>query len=181
MADARLLSAQLNRFSDSMLLLFFDTQNQLQQIMRQRTQSPLSPPSKEQTVRRASAPMPPSAAESKAHRADEAECKRCGKAGLEWDDDKGGRVLFEPNGQVHVCSTNKLRIARDFMPNKILRKPSVLDRTGWSEPTLWRRVKDGSFPPPRQIGPRAVGWLESEVEAAIAAFPIVNQEKRPAS
>ena len=73
------------------------------------------------------------------------------------------------------------RDARDIMPNKILRKPSVLDRTGWSAPTLWRRVKDGSFPPPRQIGPRAVGWLESEVEAAIAAFPIVTQEKRAAS
>jgi prophage regulatory protein len=67
------------------------------------------------------------------------------------------------------------------MPNKILRKPSVLDRTGWSAPTLWRRVKDGSFPPPRQIGPRAVGWLESEVEAAIAAFPVVDQEERPSS
>ena len=76
------------------------------------------------------------------------------------------------------------RAARDalyLMPNKILRKPSVLDRTGWSAPTLWRRVKDGSFPPPRQIGPRAVGWLESEVEAAIAAFPVVHQEKRPSS
>ena len=71
------------------------------------------------------------------------------------------------------------RNALQFMPNKILRKPSVLDRTGWSAPTLWRRVKDGSFPPPRQIGPRAVGWLESEVEAAIAAFPVVDQQKHP--
>ena len=163
-----------------MLLVFFDTHNDLQQTMRQRTQSPLSPPSEEHTVRPLPAPMPrSSAAGSKAHRADEAGCKRCGKAGLEWDDDKGERVLLEANGQVHACSTSKLRIARDFMPNKILRKPSVLDRTGWSAPTLWRRVKDGSFPPPRQIGPRAVGWLESEVEAAIAAFPVVDQEKRP--
>ena len=83
-------------------------------------------------------------------------------------------ATLQPSGTV-------VRIARDFMPNKILRKPSVLDRTGWSAPTLWRRVKDGSFPPPRQIGPRAVGWLESEVDAAIAAFPIVNHEKRPTS
>lgn len=165
-----------------MPLVFFDTHKLLQETMRQRTQSPLSPPSEERTVRGVSAPMPPSsAAGSKAHRADETGCKRCGKAGLEWDDDKDGRVLLETNGHVHVCSTSSLRIARDFMPKKILRKPSVLDRTGWSAPTLWRRVKDGSFPPPRQIGPRAVGWLESEVEAAIAAFPIVNQEKRSTS
>jgi predicted DNA-binding transcriptional regulator AlpA len=64
-----------------------------------------------------------------------------------------------------------------FMPNKILRKPSVLERTGWSAPTLWRRVKDGSFPPPRRIGPRAVGWLESEVDDAIAAFPVADHDR----
>ena len=148
--------------------------------MRQRTLCPLSPP-EERAVRRVSAPMPPSSAAEKAHRVDETGCKRCRKAGLEWGDEKRGRVLVEANGQLPVCSTSKLRVARELMPNKILRKPSVLDRTGWSAPTLWRRVKDGSFPPPRQIGPRAVGWLEREVEAAIAAFPIVNQEKRPAS
>ena len=66
-----------------------------------------------------------------------------------------------------------------FMSNKILRKPSVLERTGWSAPTLWRRVKDGSFPPPRRIGPRAVGWLESEVDDAIAAFPVADHDRRP--
>ena len=137
MADARLLSAYSNRVSDSMLLVFFDTHNHLQETMRQRTRSPLLPPSEERTVRRVSAPLPP--------------------------------------------SRTVVRISRDVVPSKILRKPSVLDRTGWSAPTLWRRVKDGSFPPPRQIGPRAVGWLESEVEAAIAAFPVVNQEKRPTS
>jgi predicted DNA-binding transcriptional regulator AlpA len=136
-ADTRLLAVFPNRFSESMPLVFFDTHKLLQETMRQRTQNPLLPPSEERTVRRVSAPLPPS------------------------------RTL--------------VRVARDFTPKKILRKPSVLDRTGWSAPTLWRRVKDGSFPPPRQIGPRAVGWLESEVEAAIAAFPIVNQEKRPAS
>lgn len=64
------------------------------------------------------------------------------------------------------------------MPNRILRKPLVLERTGWSAPTLWRRVKDGSFPRPRRIGPRAVGWLESEVDDAIAAFPVANNDTR---
>jgi prophage regulatory protein len=67
------------------------------------------------------------------------------------------------------------------MSNKILRKPSVLERTGWSAPTLWRRVKDGSFPPPRRIGSRAIGWLESEVDEAIAAFPVVADDKRESS
>ena len=82
---------------------------------------------------------------------------------------------------VQYANRRAARDARDIMPNKILRKPSVLDRTGWSAPTLWRRVKDGSFPPPRQIGPRAVGWLESEVEAAIAAFPVADHDKRPST
>ena len=75
-------------------------------------------------------------------------------------------------------SESPVRDASSHMSYRFLRKPSVLDRTGWSAPTLWRRVKDGSFPQPRQIGPRAVEWLESEVDEAIAAFPVVNSAKR---
>src|SRR5258706_10915923 len=102
-----------------MLLVFFDTHNDLQQTMRQRTQSPLSPPSEEHTVRPLPAPMPrSSAAGSKAHPADEAGCKRCGKAGLEWDDDKGERVLLEANGQGHGCPTSNIRIAPQLSPTK---------------------------------------------------------------
>jgi len=34
---------------------------------------------------------------------------------------------------------------------------------GMSAPTLWRRVKDKSFPQPISLGGRSIGWLQSEV------------------
>jgi len=51
----------------------------------------------------------------------------------------------------------------------VLKKPTVLNRVGMSAPTLWRRVKDKSFPQPISLGGRSVGWLESEVNEWIKA------------
>jgi prophage regulatory protein len=46
----------------------------------------------------------------------------------------------------------------------ILRLPSVKARTGLSRSTIYQRIKEGSFPRPVNLGARAVGWLESEIE-----------------
>ncbi len=48
---------------------------------------------------------------------------------------------------------------------KFLRLPEVEDRTGKSKSTIWAAIKNGTFPKPIKLGPRAVGWLESEIEA----------------
>ena len=45
----------------------------------------------------------------------------------------------------------------------ILRRRQVEQRTGLSRSTLYQYMKDGYFPKPVPLGPRAVGWLESEV------------------
>jgi prophage regulatory protein len=50
------------------------------------------------------------------------------------------------------------------MPEKILRLPNVLDRTGLSRSTVYQRVTEGRFPRPVSLGARAVGWVETEVE-----------------
>ena len=57
------------------------------------------------------------------------------------------------------------------MSKKMLRAPEVMARTGWSRVTLWRRVRDGAFPPPVEIGVNMIGWPEEEVEEAIKALP----------
>jgi prophage regulatory protein len=54
------------------------------------------------------------------------------------------------------------------MPEKILRLPNVLDRTGMSRSTVYLRVTEGMFPRPVSLGARAVGWIETEVEEWIA-------------
>ena len=51
----------------------------------------------------------------------------------------------------------------------ILRRPQVETRTGLSRSTLYQYIQDGLFPRPVSLGARAVGWLESEVNAWIAA------------
>ena len=50
-------------------------------------------------------------------------------------------------------------------PDRILRLNAVLDRTGLSRSTLYRKMQDGSFPKNIKISTRCAGWRESAVEA----------------
>lgn len=52
---------------------------------------------------------------------------------------------------------------------KILRGPVVDSNTGQGRSTRYVRMAQGLFPKPIKLGPRSVGWLESEVEAINAA------------
>ncbi len=46
----------------------------------------------------------------------------------------------------------------------ILRRKQVERITGLSRSTIYSRIQDGTFPRPINLGARAVGWLESEIE-----------------
>lgn len=48
--------------------------------------------------------------------------------------------------------------------NRILRLGSVLERTGLSRSTLYRKIERGSFPAQVRISERCIGWRESDVE-----------------
>lgn len=55
-------------------------------------------------------------------------------------------------------------------PLVILRRNQVEARTGLSCSTLYRRIAEGSFPAPIDLGGgRSVGWLEHEIDDFIAA------------
>jgi prophage regulatory protein len=49
----------------------------------------------------------------------------------------------------------------------ILRLPEVKKRTGLPTSTLYYFMSKGEFPSSHKIGPRAVGWLQSDVDAWI--------------
>ena len=51
----------------------------------------------------------------------------------------------------------------------ILRRKQVEKRTGLSRSTIYLRIQEGNFPRPIKLGARAVGWLENEIEAWLAA------------
>ena len=50
-------------------------------------------------------------------------------------------------------------------PDRILRINAVLDRTGLSRATLYRKMQTGTFPKQIRIATRCAGWRESAVAA----------------
>jgi prophage regulatory protein len=55
------------------------------------------------------------------------------------------------------------------MPHTVLRLPTVKARTGLSRSTIYLRVAAGEFPKPIRLGPRAVGWIDAEIEQWLSA------------
>lgn len=51
------------------------------------------------------------------------------------------------------------------MSYEILRLPAVKARTGLSRSTIYARIAEGRFPKAINLGGRAVGWLDSEIQA----------------
>ncbi|WP_175865573.1 helix-turn-helix transcriptional regulator [Burkholderia cepacia] len=52
---------------------------------------------------------------------------------------------------------------------RLLRRPVVLDRSGQSKTTLYANIGNGLMPSPIKLGARSVGWVESEIDAVLAA------------
>ena len=55
------------------------------------------------------------------------------------------------------------------LPTVILRRKEVQARTGLSRSSIYLRASQGIFPQSIPLGPRAVGWVESEIEAWLQA------------
>ena len=50
------------------------------------------------------------------------------------------------------------------MVTGVLRRPDVEALTGLSRSTIYKFMKDGTFPKTVKIGPRAVGWRQADIE-----------------
>jgi prophage regulatory protein len=48
-------------------------------------------------------------------------------------------------------------------PDKILRMRTVLERTGLSRSTIYRKMRDGTFPNRIQISEHCRGWRQSAI------------------
>ena len=53
-------------------------------------------------------------------------------------------------------------------PDRIIRLKTVLDQTGLTRSTLYRKIDEGTFPRQISISARGTGWRESEVRRLIA-------------
>jgi prophage regulatory protein len=62
-------------------------------------------------------------------------------------------------------------------PDRIIRLKNVLNRSGLSRSTVYRKINEGTFPPQVKVSLNGVGWRESELNRWIAN-PVVY---RPAA
>ena len=61
---------------------------------------------------------------------------------------------------------------------RMMRIPEIIQVTGLSKTTIWRRVKNGDFPAPVRLGSmatRSIGWRESEVEGWLGSRPVFDE------
>jgi len=65
------------------------------------------------------------------------------------------------------------------MATTILRLPAVKSCTGLSRSTIYLRVAQGTFPEPINLGGRAVGWVESEVQQWLQSKIEATRGTRP--
>ena len=62
-----------------------------------------------------------------------------------------------------------ITIPRSGTTLQIIRLPQLKALTGLSKTTLYDLIKKGEIPKPIKLGARAVGWLQSDIEAFIAS------------
>lgn len=52
---------------------------------------------------------------------------------------------------------------------KLIRLPAVLELTGYSRATVYRKMNDGTFPVAVKLGARAIAWRYADIDAWIAS------------
>lgn len=54
-------------------------------------------------------------------------------------------------------------------PNAVMRRDEVERETGLSRSTIYKRIKEGTFPVPLKIGPGSIGWRVADIEAFLVS------------
>ncbi|MFT6909544.1 MAG: prophage regulatory protein [Oleiphilaceae bacterium] len=66
---------------------------------------------------------------------------------------------------------------QDKLVIKIKRKSEIIKQIGISKSTLHARINQKLLPPPIQLGARAVGFLQHEIDTVLAAMIAGNTNK----
>jgi prophage regulatory protein len=56
----------------------------------------------------------------------------------------------------------------------ILRIDGTSHKTGLSKSSIWKGVKAGTFPAPLELGPKARGWRESDLDEWLQSRPVAQ-------
>lgn len=82
---------------------------------------------------------------------------------------RGGRPRRVLDPQQQVPTSPAPAVTPPTTASRVLRLRHVLDRVGLSRAYVYAMAARGEFPAPLKLGPRAAGWLESEVDAWVTA------------
>lgn len=58
--------------------------------------------------------------------------------------------------------------------DSFMRIADVVKTTSLSRSLIYKKIKDGTFPAPRELGPLCVRWRQSEISAWIDQQPIAR-------
>lgn len=61
--------------------------------------------------------------------------------------------------------------------DRFLKLKEVMSRTSLGSSTIYRRMKAGTFPKPKQLSEACVRWRESEIDAWMIGLPAVDYGK----
>ena len=67
-------------------------------------------------------------------------------------------------------------------PDRIIRMETVRARTGLSRSTIYRKIKEGTFPPQLRISIHGAGWRESDINSWVAnpvTWRVTNNNEAP--
>lgn len=81
----------------------------------------------------------------------------------------------DSNGNLKPEFLEIIKAARERKSDRILRIREMCKKTGRAVSTAWGDVRKGVLPPQIQIGERAVGWMESEIDACIQARSLASR------
>ncbi|MDB5761645.1 MAG: AlpA family transcriptional regulator [Herminiimonas sp.] len=87
--------------------------------------------------------------------------------------------LISTNPDLCIELEELLRRVRSITNDRVLRLPQVAAKTGRAPATIWKDVADLIWPAPFRIGERAVGWLQSEIDAIIEARVFASRSAQP--
>lgn len=64
---------------------------------------------------------------------------------------------------------------KELRVDRFLRLNEVLHLTGLSRNTVYRRIKEGTFPKQIKIGPNSVAWRQSDIDEWMSdPFPLID-------
>ena len=77
-------------------------------------------------------------------------------------------------------STPETPVSDDAAGIRIIRLAEVVRKTGMSRSTIYQRLRSRDFPAPVELGPRAVGFVEKEVDGFLSEL-VRQRDQREAA